>query len=223
MPRISCLLLLLLLAGLLLSGCTATSASMVKNTSRQALVPPRGQALVVFIRPSSSDSSKQFTLLDHNARYLGDSLPRSHHAVPLLPGQHTFICWSENSGALRATLAADRVYYVEVGSQLGSFSPRCNLLAVTPRSPRWSQLPGWLGATDQHAVNLGLGQSFVNSRITAAKEQVRRGREALARYTPAELAERTILPQDGAVVGQPAAPAPAAPAPAAPAPASQPQ
>jgi hypothetical protein len=190
---------------------------MVKSSTRQALIPPRGQALVVFVRPSSSDKTRQFTLLNHEARYLGDSLPRSHHAVALQPGQHIFVCWAENSGALQATLAADRVYYVKVMSELGSFSPRCHLFAVTPRNAMWSELPRWLSATDQHAVNLELGQSFVNSRINAAKEEVRRGQERLSKYTPAELAQRTLQAEDGAVVGRPAAPAPA-PAPTAPVP-----
>lgn len=171
---------------------------MTPSTTKQALVPPPGQALVVFVRPGELLSTDKLTLLTGSGHFLGDSLPESHFASALPPGQHLFVCWAETTGVVQATLLPDRVYYVEVVPLPGNASARCDLLALSPRSPKWSGLVGWLSQTRQLVPAVGPGQSYISSRWPEAQARVQAARDQLSRLTPAQLAERTLQPQDGA-------------------------
>jgi hypothetical protein len=205
--------LLALAVIVLLGGCAARSRYMQPVPATAVLQPPPGQALVVFVRPSSFARSMRFTVLTSRGQFLGDSLPSSHFAVALPPGQHVFLVWAENTGALRAELAPGRIYYVEVSAKMGFGSARAHLLAITPRHARWARLPEWLRDTRRLQPNMATGQAYLNSRSADTAERIRRAMEHLTKYTPAELAERTIVAADGAVApGNAVAPPPPPPA-----------
>jgi hypothetical protein len=196
----------------MLVGCTATSKYMRPVTGAAPLQAPRGQALVVFVRPSSFGGAVKFTVLESDGRFLGDSLPSSHFGVAVPPGQHVFLVWAENTAALKADLVGGRVYYVEVSATLGFGSARAHLLAIHPGTEKWNKLSGWLAETKRLQPDIAAGQAYLDSRAADRADRIRRAMENLSEYDQSELAERTLGPGDGvAAPGGAPAPAPRVP------------
>jgi hypothetical protein len=169
----------------------------MRPNSGSIAVPPEDGATVVFIRPSGFAPSTLVTVIDDRGRFIGQSSKQSHFAVNLPAGPHVFIAWAENTAALKADLAPGKTYFVEVAPKMGAFSARAHLLAVTPKSESWSKLPEWLSQTAGYTPDRTAGQAFLDAKHDDTLERVRRGIDALAKYSPEELAERMIRAEDG--------------------------
>ncbi len=188
-----CFLFLVLSMG----GCTASSDYMRELVTVRPPKPVSDRATVVFVRPSSFGSRMVVTILDDKGRFMGDALASTWFVRRVEAGEHTFISWAENTSALRATLLPGRVYFVEVDVKLGALSPRTHLRAVTRDAATWSDRDEWISDATELAVDARGGQAHLDSRSDEVEERIRRGRDALAHYTPAELAVRTLSPHDG--------------------------
>ena len=185
----------------LLSGCFATSAYMTKLDAQAVLAPQSGKSRVVFIRPSAFASGVKFTLFTGRGEFLGDSLPESHFAVDLPPGQKVFIVWAENTAALQANLAPGCTYFVEVASKLGFTAARAHLLAMKPSQEIWSSRQEWLDETNGLIPDRHAGQAYLIERREDLLDRVRRGKETLAEYDSEERAARTLARGDGICSG----------------------
>lgn len=137
------------------------------------------------------------TIIDHKGRFVGDSTANSCFAAQMPPGKYTLIGWAENTAAVRAELAADKVYFVEVSPRMGVLSARVQLLAITPRSEDWNQLGTWLAECERFVSDERAGQAYLNGRKDDVRERIRRGLEILTEYSREELAERVLRPEDG--------------------------
>ncbi len=157
------------------------------------------RATVVFVRPSSYAGGLLVTVLDDKGQFHGDALPSSWFSTTVEPGEHTFISWAENTGALRAKLEAGKVYFVEVEVKLGALSARAHLKAVGPKSEAWEERQAWLSESTQLEVDERSGQAYLDGRREDVEERIRRAHDALTKYSPAELADRTLAPDDGIV------------------------
>ena len=157
------------------------------------------RATVIFVRPSSFAGGLLVTVLDDRGQFIGDALPSSWFFTTVEPGEHTFISWAENTGALRAKLAAGKIYFVQVDVKLGALSARAHLKALGPKSDAWEERDEWLRDNAQHEVDERSGQAYLDGRREDVEERIRRARDVLAQYTPAELADRTLAPADGIV------------------------
>jgi hypothetical protein len=187
----------LLLLALATAGCSASSDYMHPVAVPRAIVARPDAATVVFIRPSGYAGGIKTTILDGRGRFLGDSLAESYFTVYVPPGPNVFIAWAENTAALRANLAPGRTYYVEVAPKIGMLSARVHLLAMTPRSESWSKRREWLTDSKQLEVDEPGGQAYLRGRSEDVAERLQRANEALRQYSPEELAERTLDPNDG--------------------------
>ena len=193
--RLSLRVLVSFLAMFCLVGCNASSDYMHPGVPPSA--PAADAATIIFIRPSGYASGQLMTVLDTNGRFLGDSLAKSYFSVKVTPGEHVFLVWGENTGALRATVAGGKTYYVEVSTKLGWLSARVHLLALTPRHENWKELQEWLTDSKPLAPDEAKGQAYLASRRDDVQERIRRALDALGKYDADELNARTILPQDG--------------------------
>jgi hypothetical protein len=192
--RLFALFALLLFA---VTGCSASSQYMHEVKTPMPQARPDA-ATVIFMRPSSYASALTTTIFDERGRFYGDSLPESYFAVSVEPGEHIFISWAENTGALRASLAAGRIYFVEVAPKVGVLSARVHLLAITPQRESWGKLREWLGSSKHLEPDLAGGQRYLNGRNEDVTERIRRAYDAVQNYSVEERAERTLRPEDGA-------------------------
>jgi hypothetical protein len=174
----------------LMVGCG--SQSMVEVAAPLPDLPRTGAAMVVFIQPSSYAQDEYFPIFDHTGRFLGDSEPVTWFAVELPPGAYEFYSSAQNTAAVRAVLAADRTYFVEVASRPGFFQMRAQLLPIAPRFSSWEERDTWLAET--RAQRTAYASTLDPEDIA---DIVAAGHENLADYTPEELARRTLLASDG--------------------------
>ena len=162
-------------------------------------VAPPNAALVVFVRPSGYGASVVTTIVDEQGAFLGDSVAETQFAVAVPAGPHLFLAWAENTAPLLADLLPGRVYYVEVSPRLGFFSPRVQLLAITPRTENWQDLRTWLTDSTQLVPNIAAGQAYLNGRHDAVVKRIQAAREHANELDDEERGARTLHPEDGLV------------------------
>lgn len=103
-------LFLALVGGLLVSGCAASQSRLMHPSGPLDSTAPADAALVVFVRGSTPrDDGWPFRIVDDKARFLGECVPSSKFAVPMLPGEHALFAW-EPGGDLHAR-------YIQLGSE----------------------------------------------------------------------------------------------------------
>lgn len=181
----------------LLSGCAASSDYMSEPRLPIPNVAPPNGALVVFVRPSGYASGVVTTILDDQGAFLGDSVAETQFAVVVAPGHHLFLAWAENTAPLLADLLPGRVYYVEVSPRMGFFSPRVQLLSITPRSDNWKQLGSWLSESTQLVPDMAAGQAHLSERHAAVRKRIHSAREHANKLDDEERSARTLQPEDG--------------------------
>ena len=176
-------------------GCTGTSPYMTPG-DRTAPAAAEDSATVVFVRPSQYGGADRVTLLDGKGRFLGDILPATHFAVKMPAGEHVFISWGQNTSAVKATLVANKVYYVEAYGPTGAGTPRLELRAVTLHSPTYGKIDEWLQKTQPLAPNESAGQAYLQKEASGVTSVISRANSELAEYKAA-MPEHTLSAEDG--------------------------
>lgn len=177
-------------------GCTGTSPYMAPTTSSAVEMAPE-MATVVFVRPSQHGGAARVTLMDGKGRFLGDTMPGTHFAVKMPPGEHLFISWGEITSSVKATLAAGKVYFVEAYSPTGPGSPFLALRAVTLSSSSWAKVDEWVTHTQGLKPNEEQGQAYLRGAAGGVESAIRKGNTVFAGYDAKELPEHTIAVEDG--------------------------
>jgi len=162
----------------------------------QAIAAEANMATVVFIRPSSYGGSS-YPVLDHNGRLLGEAMGDTYFVAKMPPGQYMFIVWSEGTPAMKATVEAGKIYYVEVGVTIGMWSARARLFAVGPQRKQWPELPEWLAESVMTAPIAGAAQAFARNEGEDVPEILQKGNQNFSEYDAEEMHERTLMPTDG--------------------------
>lgn len=184
------------------TGTLVCAATMQGAGAQAAVAPPADAAVVVFLRPSSKRPEIEVLIVDDDerlgviGRFLGQSQASSYFTVTVAPGEHRFMAWADTAGALHATLAAGKKYYVEVTSD-GDSRGDTRLSALAPSRKGWEKLPAWLAASTPLAPNEKRGQTCLTQHTRESGVWTERARTALRRYDPEELVEHTLRNGDG--------------------------
>lgn len=180
----------------LASGCTGKSPYMTP-ASRSGIEAAQDSATVVFVRPSQYGGADRIVIMDGKGRFLGETMPKTYFATKVPAGDHIFLSWGETTSAIKASLVAGKVYYVEAYGPTGAGTPRLELRAVTLKSPEWGKVDGWLASADALATDEPAGQAYLREHPSRVESAVHHGNEAIAEYKPHELAEHTLTAEDG--------------------------
>lgn len=188
--------LTLLIACLSLLACGPVSSPyMTTLAAPRAIEATQDEATIVFIRPSGFLPGLGVTILDADAHVLGVAAAESYFAVRVKPGERTFHVISEEPHALKASLAAGRLYFVEV-APIAVGNQR--LFALSSRSKNWQELRQWLATSSQTEPNGQLPELERNlSASLDLKGEVEKSKGALATYSAEDLALRTLAADDG--------------------------
>jgi hypothetical protein len=178
-------------------GCSASSAYMLPVKSPTPLAPPPNRALLVFLRPSSFGGAIRFRVIDDQGRFLGDSLPSVHFAVPMDPGTHMIYAWSENIAPLQANLAPNKTYYIVARPHMGFWKARVSLTSLTPKSEDWPKLKEWMQDSERRDVDFAAGQAYLDARKQDVVEKIAVGKKEGDSLNGEERAVRVLMPEDG--------------------------
>jgi len=136
--------LVLLSSVLLLAGCR--SSKMVKGASAAMMSPTADSAVVVFLRPSSFGGGIQSSVFDATTsqnEFIGIVSSGAKVQYRAKPGEHMFMVVSEAADFLKATLDANKTYYVLVTPRMGMWRARFSLKPVRTEDPKGTRLEGW--------------------------------------------------------------------------------
>lgn len=190
------LTLLTLILTFLASGCGGLKY-MDEVKAPQAVRTNPAQATVVFIRPSGYGGGTSFDIMDQSGRFLGEVNGESYFVSQMPPGQYTFIAWSEGTPAMKATVEAGKIYYVEVGVTIGMWGGHARLFAIGPQREQWAKLPEWLHDSTELLPKANASSSFKGDRGSDEQEVIQKGIDNYAGYEGDEKQKRTLLPSDG--------------------------
>jgi hypothetical protein len=203
----------LVLASLLVGGALgcapARSEYMQPLTAPPALAPAADAARVVFFRHGGAGAII-FTVMDEQAHFVGDAAAGTRFTVTVPPGDHVFIAWNDReptTGAsafgligaaisaasgelphvepLRASLAAGKVYLVEVGSG-GTLQP----LHAPPDD-------GALADTMPFAPDAERGRKFFAQDTDRIEGIRKKAMDQLKGYAKDDAAGHTLRADDG--------------------------
>lgn len=181
---------------LAVAGCTGVSPYMAPG-SRGGIEAAQDSATVVFVRPSEYGGAARIVIMDGKGRFLGETMPMTYFATKVPAGEHMFLSWGENTSAIKATLAAGKIYYVEAYGPTGAGTPRLELRAVGVKSSAWGKIDGWLAKANALQPDAPAGQAYLQGHASGVESAVRHGNEEVASYKPNELAEHTLTVEDG--------------------------
>jgi hypothetical protein len=170
---------------------------MREAEARQSLTPVETHALVVFVRPDLRAEDELVTITDGEGRFLGESLAATTFAVHVLPGEHLFVGWAENTPAMRATVEAGKTYFVRVTPLTEDSPPQVELRTLSPRRPKWKEAREWIAQSRPLVPDEAAGQRFLEECADDVQLRIRQGKETLAKAKRAERSAWTIRPGDG--------------------------
>jgi hypothetical protein len=162
-------------------------------------------AVVVFVRARDIRPEVDVLIVDDEeqsggpGRFLGESEHGSYFAVTLRPGEHRFLAWTTDAGALPATLAPGKTYYVDVEIVFDWFHgpTRPLLMAMPPNLGYWDRLPSWLGRSKPLAPDERQGQACLTRDPAKLGHWTGRARAALARDEDRDLDFGRVRPEHG--------------------------
>lgn len=122
---------ILMALAFLLSGCAGTVKNMRESPAGTAeVVPDKGKAVVVFMRPSGMGFGVQssiFEINDGSPSLVGIVAAKTKVAYRLDPGKHLFMAVGESADFMTADLLPDRTYFAFVTPRMGFWKARFSL------------------------------------------------------------------------------------------------
>jgi hypothetical protein len=192
--------LLVVLPIIAVTGCgPVPSYYMKRQQVAQRVETSSETATVVFLRPTGGLAGLEAPVLDAAGALLGTNCVKSYFALQVPPGEHTFHM-IDGAAALKATVAAGRIYFVEVSpiGWMGIFIYR--LFALTPSSKNWDKLPEWLAGsallTRDEAALATLANSYRTNNLDVSGE-IQKSLARHAAFDAENRALRTLRADDG--------------------------
>ncbi|HTO51921.1 MAG TPA: hypothetical protein VMR50_00930 [Myxococcota bacterium] len=193
--------LLGLMTGLVV-GCTSAPGTNISELmERQGRVrtaqPPPGDSLIVFVRADEDRAGTQATIYeiaDDGDHFVGVSSGSTRLQWAMNPGTHLFMVLGEAADFLRASVAPDKTYYMQVMPRFGFFKARFSFRPV-----RREELggPEWMKWQQLELVRCGIDcSSWVRSNVNSIQ---RHKDEDLRQWLGTKSARISagLLPEDG--------------------------
>jgi hypothetical protein len=168
MPKTLAIAILLTLAGLGCGGQRIPRMSFLPRADQHELVPSKGKALMVFLRPSRYGGKVPAILWRDGPEFIGVLTWRTYLAIELDPGSHTFMVQSETGDFLEANLEADKTYFAVVRARPGWNRARFSLSATAPETEDWMRVPEYLAAAREAVTNNVVEEWAAGQRERAA-------------------------------------------------------
>lgn len=195
-------LLMLVAAMLLATGCASTK--MVDSAQQELIAPTADKAQIVFMRSSMFGGAVQSSVFDvtgDETEFIGILSAGKKIAYTVEPGKHTFMVVSEAADFMEAEMLGGKTYYAMVTPRMGAWKARFSMYPVRNGGPGEFQygsdkFQGWLKSTELSENTPASHAWAEENRSNIRSKQV--DYEAVwQQKSPAELAERTLNPDDG--------------------------
>lgn len=196
MTALTSRLLSLLTVLFIASSVSACGAQyMTQAPTPTVLMPTRGDATVVFLRPSRFGGSHQVHIAADTVGYLGTVTGEQKLVTKVAAGSHLFYSWAENTDVVSAELAPGKVYYLLVGMRMGVWNARHSLSRFTSDRAEWTRFQDFLESTQE--VVRKTGDAGRGPSATELKAQLEKARVVWEGLQGTARTLRTVSPEDG--------------------------
>lgn len=134
------------------SGCARRSALVDYVPWAEIGTPSPDRAVIVFLRPSSLGYLISAAVYEDD-QFLGIVMRNTYVIQSTTPGRHMYMVVSEAADFMSADLEGGKIYFATVVPRMGWWRARFSLEPVTPSSPSWAQLDGWLRDSQRAILN----------------------------------------------------------------------
>ncbi len=177
-----------------LVGCTDALPPGTTPAASPA-APGSGDALVNFVRPSSScDTGEYAIVVDERGRFVANVPTNSQASVRVNPGPHLFFAWSNDDVQVEINRNVNPVAAVSVDAVAGqshyvavevatpcSVRSTFELRAVAGTGGAWADLEGWLAKAQPMTTDRAAGQARLDEEPVHLRRHMELGREKLVR------------------------------------------
>ena len=190
------------LAGLVLGGCA--SNKMIESVEQAVPMPAADMAQVIFMRPSSYGGMIQSSIFDitaGEAQLIGIVSTGTQISYMLDPGKHKFMVVSEAADFLEANLSPGKTYYAMVTARMGAWKARFSMHPVRNGGDgdfqyQSEKFQKWLKKV-RFVDNTTESTAWFEENKASIDEKQRKYWEVWQQKSAADLAERTLRPEDG--------------------------
>jgi len=195
-------LLMLFAAMMLTTGCA--SNKMIDSAQQELITPGADKAQIVFMRSSMFGGAIQSSVFDASGgdtKFIGILSTGKRIAYTVEPGKYRFMVVSEAADFMEAEVLGGKTYYAMVTPRMGAWKARFSMHPVRNGGPGEFQVQsdkfqGWLKSTklseNTPASHAWAEENHSNIRGKQADYEI-----VWQQKSPAELAERTLNPDDG--------------------------
>ena len=160
---------LILLLPVLLAGC----ASGVTMTPSEPPTVRAGDSTVVFMRPSHLGRALVSSVYDVSGpqtRFVGILNFGDKLAMPLKPGEYTFMVIGESADFMQATVDAGKTYYAVITPRYGVVTARFSFRPVRSTQIDGSEFAAWTAAT-RYVVNSPQAEAWARDNAKDANSK----------------------------------------------------
>ena len=134
------------------SGCARRSTLADYVPWEQIGTPPPDRAVVIFLRPAFFGYLISAAVYQDD-QFLGIVMRNTYVMQSTTPGRHMYMVVSEAADFMSADLEGGKIYFVTVVPRTGWGRARFSFEPVTPSSPSWAELDGWLRDSQRAILN----------------------------------------------------------------------
>ena len=149
--------------------------------------PAPGKALIYFVRPQFMGAAVKVKLYAEG-KFLGILASKTFIPYECAPGKHEFAAVAENAGLLDATVAADRIYVVQVAIHMGGIKARTHFEVARKGSEALDEY--------QKAKSELVGITATEEGVKWVEEDAQVDKGKMEKYRAKET--ETLSPEDGA-------------------------
>lgn len=183
--------LMMALMAVALPAISLAGDKYVKNEDVKldpARKPAPGKALIYFVRPQFMGAAVKVKLYAEG-KFLGILASKTFIPYECEPGKHVFAAVAENAGLLDATVAADRIYVVQVAIHMGGIKARTHFEVARKGSEALDEY--------QKAKSELVGITATEEGMKWVEEDAQVDKEKMEKYRAKGEVE-TLSPEDGA-------------------------
>ena len=195
-------LVTLLTAVMLATGCA--SNKMMDSEQQELITPSADKAQIVFMRSSMFGGAIQSAIFDVSGgetRFIGILSTGKKIAHTVEPGKRKFMVVSEAADFMEAELLGGKTYYAMVTPRMGAWKARFSMHPVRNGGPGEFQYDSdefrkWLSST-RFSENTPASQAWADENRSSILGKQADYEVVWKQKSAAELAERTLNPEDG--------------------------
>jgi hypothetical protein len=186
---------LILMIPVVLSACGGVQMTPVSEPPKMR----QGDSMIVFMRPSAlggAVAASVFDVTGPETKFVGLVNYGTKFALPVKPGDYTFMVIGESADFMQATVAAGRTYYALVTPRIGVWKARFSFKPLRENEIGGAEFASWTSAT-KYVENSPATMNWASENKSDIDSKRTQYWPEWSAKPAHQRGSQTLLPQDG--------------------------